>query len=128
MLSFCFLRPSRSIRNRSVSPLLPQVLVCFLQSKTRQGTGKKKGKILLTLPPAPLALNKVPVPLEKELWGFSPSAPSFKAQGVLHMLSLLVVWLQTHSFITLVRGTSASALQAALLHSALYFHILQEVR
>lgn len=69
----------------------------------------------------PLALTKDPVPLEKKLWGFSPLAPSLKAQGE-HLLSVLMVWLQIHIY--LIGVTSTSALQAALLHAALYFHIL----
>lgn len=81
----------------------------------------------LTLLPL-LILSEHPISLEEEPWCFRPSAPSLKAQGALHVLSLLMVWLQTHTFITLPRRTSASALQAVLLQSSLYFHILQEVR
>lgn len=73
---------------------------------------KRKGKIPLTLLSLPI-LSEHPISLEKELWCFRPSAPSPKAQVALHMLSLLMVWLQTHTFFTLPRRTSASALQSS---------------
>jgi len=119
VLSLRFWTPSRSSRNRSVLPLLPGVLICFLQSKTSQGTEEKRKNTPNFLFP----------PLSREgALGFQPLAPCLKAQIVLHMLPLLMVWLQTHSFITSVRDTSAFALQAALHYSALYFHMLEEVR
>lgn len=97
--AFTLLSEAKQVQqNRRVSPLLQQVFICFLQSKRSRGTEERSTSISSSLS---LALSKDPAPLEKELWGFSRSGPSLKAQVVLHTLSLLMVWLQTHNFVTL---------------------------